>query len=503
MSATKRKLADAFHSLDQAVEGTPPAKRPHTTARSLYATLAKYGVKPKQTNPQLESLSKSTPHLSAILARAATRTRKALPFGGARTNPPPLPATAEYRPSSIPSFIARLETFKLVTYANKPPQIDAVAASKCGWINDGKDRLVCGLCGVSWVVAGRDGMNRDAASALIEKQRVSLVEMHKNGCPWKTRQCDPSIYRVPLQSPTAMVREIKTGAITLDPILQQMEVKHPLTANQLASLLSTISAFALPLPSEDATPPAEPSATSILATLFGWAPAPPSTERPRPASMSRPSSRAASRAGSPFPSTPPASSHSRSASLAMPATSSSALASSGFTSTSAGPVTPPRPLRRTASVISKRDATLLHCALCQRRVGLWAFAPPMEPSTPSRARPPPPQRHFDLLKEHRSFCPYVVRSTVVPTLHTAPSPSPPAGLLEGWRAVLTVIQRYGMGQRQRIASLRKQMSAGDDNMQVDADKGDADNVDGVEAMVANVKSRGGKELLKYVKGLLG
>jgi hypothetical protein len=69
--------------------------------------------------------------------------------------------------------------------------------------------------------------------------------------------------------------------------------------------------------------------------------------------------------------------------------------------------------------------------------------------------------------------------------------------------VLTVIQRYGMGQRQRIASLRKQMSAGDDNMQVDADKGDADNVDGVEAMVANVKSRGGKELLKYVKGLLG
>lgn len=122
MSATKRKLADAFHSLDQAVEGTPPTKRPHTAARSLYATLAKYGVKPKQANPQFEALSKSTPHLSAILARAATRTRKALPFGHGAA-PPSLPATAEYRPSSIPSFLARLATFKLVTYANKPPQV--------------------------------------------------------------------------------------------------------------------------------------------------------------------------------------------------------------------------------------------------------------------------------------------------------------------------------------------------------------------------------------------
>lgn len=176
-SSTKRKL-DAFHSLDQAVEAPPPAKRPHT-ARSLYATLAKYGVKPKQPNPHIGSLSKSTPHLTAILTRAATRTRKALPFTFSSTPPPPLPATAEYRPSSIPSFLARLATFKLVTYANKPPQLDAVAASKCGWINDGKDRLVCGLCGVSWVVAGREGMSRDAG----EDRQVG------SGCAPADRPC--------------------------------------------------------------------------------------------------------------------------------------------------------------------------------------------------------------------------------------------------------------------------------------------------------------------------
>jgi hypothetical protein len=109
---------------------------------------------------------KSTPHLTAILTRAASKTKNTFSFKfSAHTHnspAPTLPATAEYRPSSLPSFLSRLATYKLTTYANKPSSIDAVAASKCGWINDGKDRLVCGLCNASWVVVGRDGLNRDA-----------------------------------------------------------------------------------------------------------------------------------------------------------------------------------------------------------------------------------------------------------------------------------------------------------------------------------------------------
>lgn len=110
-------------------------------------------------------LSKTAPHLAAILARTATRTRKALPFTApdrAASTATPLKPTSEYRPSSIPSFLSRLATFKLSTYANKPTVVDAVAAAKCGWINDDKDRLRCGICDASWVVAGREGMNRDA-----------------------------------------------------------------------------------------------------------------------------------------------------------------------------------------------------------------------------------------------------------------------------------------------------------------------------------------------------
>ena len=74
-------------------------------------------------------------------------------------------APYEYRPSSTQSLLERLATYKLNTYSDKPPAIDALAAAKCRWVNDGKDRLVCVTCRASWVLAGREGANRDAGKS--------------------------------------------------------------------------------------------------------------------------------------------------------------------------------------------------------------------------------------------------------------------------------------------------------------------------------------------------
>ena len=117
-----------------------------------------------------------TPHLSKILSRAKS-TFKPSPTTSAAPH-------AAYRPSSVTSFLERLATFKIATYSGKPKCLEASAAAAAGWINDGKDRLVCGICNASWVVAGREGLTRDAANALVEKQRASLVDAHKEGCPW-------------------------------------------------------------------------------------------------------------------------------------------------------------------------------------------------------------------------------------------------------------------------------------------------------------------------------
>ncbi|EJF64550.1 zf-C3HC-domain-containing protein [Dichomitus squalens LYAD-421 SS1] len=534
--------------------------------------LAKYGIRkdPKPATPSgdLDTLSKTAPHLAAIISRTASRTRKALPFRIGQPGKhasPSAPSTSDYRPSSTSSFLARLSTYKLTTYGNKPPAIDAVAASKCGWINDGKDRLVCGICGVSWVVAGRDGMTRDAANALVEKQRVQLVEAHKDGCPWKTRQCDDSVYRIPLQAPLSTIREIKSRAVLLDTVMKGVGIKHPLTAAQVQSLVSIINSVSLPsssvLDEEPTTPTGqsvssamplrvEPSETSILTALFGWSILPPAAPEP----IKTPSS--VSRAGSVAPTTP-----SRHVVPRTPPRAPSVAPREGTvtpsSSRSSMRISTANSLLSQHSVgsgFARPDATLLHCPLCQRRVGLWAFLPkppadeddPMtgssptstnddaNASSPAQTKKTQPQRQLDILREHRPYCPYVVRSTVLPSLPAPPaqqnglrrseSVSSLAGVngwantnanananaMEGWRAVMAVVSRYGTVQRQRLGLSRASTVRGDSNGDGSPGGNAGEGVGGVddeessiEAMVAGVKSHGGKDLLKYVKGLLG
>ncbi|KAI0671486.1 zf-C3HC-domain-containing protein [Trametes maxima] len=549
----KRKLEDALQTLDEAVGPTtpsltrPPPPKRLRTARTIYSTLAKYGIR-KDAKPQtpagdFEHLSQTAPHLAAILSRTATRTRKALPFHFGQLTKSTMnasPSSSEYRPSSTTSFLTRLSSYKLSTYGNKPPVIDAVAAAKCGWVNDGKDRLVCGICGVSWVIANRDGMTREAANALVEKQRVQLVDAHKEGCPWKTRQCEDSIYHVPLQAPLATIRDIKTRAAALDTVMQGVEIKHPLTASQVQPVFGIISSVSLPTlplfeepqpptPPRETTPTptpvanrVEPSEIAVLTALFGWSILPPA---PVSEVLKTPS---ISRAGSVAPGTPSRSAFSRASSVARDGTPT--------------PSTPRPPLRMgsTASINSQysvagvatahADTTLLHCSLCQRRVGLWAFLPkrtdqddPMgstEGNTNADATPL--QRQLDILREHRPYCPYVVRSTVVPSLPTpqqaghqrSPSLSSLASTnssatlvntqpstMEGWRAVMTVVSRYGALQRQRLG-LNRLPSGRDGNALATTPNGEVQ-ADPIEAMVTDVKNHGGRDLLKYVKGLLG
>ncbi|KAH9031783.1 zf-C3HC-domain-containing protein [Lactarius pseudohatsudake] len=522
--ANKRKLDDVLQSLDDALER--PQKRPHLV-HTLYSTLAKYGIKTKDSAPTTSSdvrtadLSK-TPHLAAILARAAAKTRKALPS----------------------NLLERLATYKLNTYSNKPSAIDAVAAARCGWVNDGKDRLVCGICKASWVLAGREGMNRDAASVLVEKQRVQLVDMHKDGCPWKKRQCDADVYRIPLSSPAAMAKEIKTRARTLESILEGIEIKHPLSSTQVQGLLSVIASVEESSAKENTgetfiqkeSPPPGPSSNAVLTSLFGWSLVPSNGPSPQSTIPSPYWSRASSVAPTETCSAPPLPLTPR-----RPSRRSSSTTQTNTPIHLASLLEIPTSPRGSVAPDRRRDTSLLHCSLCHRRLGLWAIISTPRASRTAEDSPavPPKARQIDLLREHRPYCPYVVRSTTIPSLpvapanaaHTrAPSSTPsftsflssssasqvdtqrPAAV-EGWRAVLMVVLRYRMGQWQR-RKVSKGVTDGelDKSIQqstaspVTAGYVDEESwleVDPVEAMVEGVKSSGGSELLKYIKGLLG
>jgi len=103
-------------------------------------------------------------------------------------------------------------------------------------------------------------------------------------------------------------------------------------------------------------------------------------------------------------------------------------------------------------------------------------------ASPVRPKKVLPQRKFDLLTEHRAYCPYVVKSTVVPTISDPNSPtqsteSAPQGAIEGWRAVLAVVLRFKMAERHRVEN------------DVFGNNEDSE-VDNVKAMVTGVKVHG-------------
>ncbi|KAG9054575.1 hypothetical protein FS842_004758, partial [Serendipita sp. 407] len=167
---------------------------------------------------------------------------------------------------------------------------------------------------------------------------------------------------------------------------------------------------------------------------------------------------------------------------------------------------------------------MVNCHLCNRQVGLWSFQLPIPLGVASPgAAPVSPQttRPFDVLKEHRPHCPYVVKSTYLPTVNVPSksnsSPSDrdlqPLPFVEGWKARMSVISRsqWRRASASGLLSAQGLMTSSTPSTPImeDAspfyDPSTEAEVDEVKEIVKDVKSRhgGGRDLLKFVKGLLG
>lgn len=131
-----------------------------------------------QLFPPLYSRSASLSNLQKVLKRAKQSTSE----GAGSTVVDGENADkkyATYDPDSRADFLSRLQTFKLVSYTSKPPQIDAVAAARYGWFNEGtlapfaffgmegvkcrigKERLVCRTCNVAWTMPPRSTSHKE------------------------------------------------------------------------------------------------------------------------------------------------------------------------------------------------------------------------------------------------------------------------------------------------------------------------------------------------------
>lgn len=240
-----------------------------------------------------------------------------------------------------------------------------------------------------------------------------------------------------------------------------------------------------------------PSEPAVLVALFGWVPALISMRSEHRGTHSSLIPRAGSYGYS--ASVPPTRSLSRASSV-----SSRLRESASISTLSASPprnslqlnASPDRvgvssrmkiSLSSNSTATVPRDASFVYCILCQRRVGLWGY--PKDGAASASAQNEDsissfrqPQKEFDLMKEHRSYCPYIVCSSVVPSFSPSLAVDSLGSAIEGWRAVITVVQRYELSQRQRLSRL---MPSDD----LDGQAPSAE-VRGVEAMVAGVKIHG-------------
>ncbi|CAE6511355.1 unnamed protein product [Rhizoctonia solani] len=396
-------------------------------------------------------------------------------------------------------------------------------------------------------------MTREAASALIARHVTSLVQNHKNSCPWRLRQCDPSIYRLPLKGSSALVRDITKRAASLPRTAERVLVKHPLSGSELDILSAAAAGVEV---SHDDTAPfdsatqiapshytgADLSQNAIILALFGWEQHSPTMKQTSFSSLDLVRNRSSSRLGhtrstsgngsgrsTPVPQGSTtlerkASGSVRSVTFAdspqrrlgkgrehEPVPLSAIESTSGddesiAASHEAEPIHPPpraSTSRREGSGSSDGHGNdMVQCSLCQRRIGLWTFVPPVPPAQPPsepvvgesiapnvlRTPPSAAPRPLDVLREHRTFCPYVIRTTPL----TIPNDEEPATEVEGWKAIIGIIARS-----------RRRESTGDASI-ASPFRESSPGQKGAENAVSRVKRSpgGSRDLLRYVKGLL-
>ena len=243
----------------------------------------------------------------------------------------------------------------------------------------------------------------------------------------------------------------------------------------------------------------EPSETAALTALFGWTLPPPievKTTSQRTTSVMPSLSRASSMVSF------------RNERSATPQTAPSVSRRESVSPESISVQLPSASVSAARTPQQKRDASLLYCRMCQRRIGLWAFGPQ---AVEKENRP---QRQFDLLKEHRSYCPYVVRATIIPSFpmpsghNVVTNGSNGNGNLqdapvEGWRAMLSIVLKVKKRPFHRanrsMTTVGPVVVSGANGSTESFMNVDDMEVDSVEAMVEGVKKKGVSFLLWNAK----
>ncbi|KAI5475843.1 zinc finger, C3HC-like protein [Pseudohyphozyma bogoriensis] len=219
---------------DPSPASLPPSPYSTLTKRTFHTAIAELDSSFKSASPyavggqgasKRRAVPTSTPALQSLLAAS---------------HPTPLPPTTappSYTPTSLPSLLSRLQTYRLTTFSPKPPSLSPPSCASYGWINRAppRDRIECVSCGSGIILLAPDGgWETEGGKKMAGKLVDALRDKHEPS--WDA------------------VKALKEGLKGVE-----MNVKSPLGEEDVARVLSAVGNGGGLSPSE------------VLLTVFGWA----------------------------------------------------------------------------------------------------------------------------------------------------------------------------------------------------------------------------------------
>ncbi|KAA6413578.1 MAG: hypothetical protein FRX48_03324 [Lasallia pustulata] len=294
LSTTKRKFHKILDSITNTSDPSLPLtpRQKNASTNTLPTTLEPPAKKPRIARPKSAYTSSSMSSLGNHASTVQTRVKQAQPMKTQEETKAP-----NFTPWDRGQFLDRLKTFRHVDkWMSKPEPINEVQWAKRGWRCVGKERVGCvGGCGKEVVIkleedpedtgnepadSGQesDEWRKDAQEQLVERYSETIVSGHEEGCLWRSRGCDGTIYRLSLTHPQTALNALRQRYESLAKMSSDLPsaLSVPKGMN-ITAISRQITPFLLPdssKPSVDRVeaeiPPNSINEQALALSLFGW-----------------------------------------------------------------------------------------------------------------------------------------------------------------------------------------------------------------------------------------
>ncbi|EGD82783.1 hypothetical protein PTSG_03433 [Salpingoeca rosetta] len=106
---------------------------------------------------------------------------------------------ATCRPHNKDDFAARVDTFKVTTWFNKPSELSSLQCARFGWTNSKEDTLTCVTCRSILNCRIDNSLSATSVQSLVAKFADNLKTGHKTWCPWRTNYCRVEMAHPPVE----------------------------------------------------------------------------------------------------------------------------------------------------------------------------------------------------------------------------------------------------------------------------------------------------------------